>query len=64
MERPLRPVARPPDDIEKSYLPSGDLLIVTGRRLETNRSLDSSRGGGAEVSSAAGILCEVFAKAK
>ena len=51
-ERPLRPVTRPPEDMEKSNLPSCVRLIVMGRRFETSKSLDSSLGG----SLTAGIL--------
>lgn len=34
LERPLRPVTRPPDDMEKLYWPSSERLMVMGRRLE------------------------------
>ena len=52
MERPLKPVTRPPEDIEKSYLPSDDRLMVIGSLFETRRSLASGRG----CSSGAGIV--------
>jgi hypothetical protein len=52
LERPLKPVTRPPEDIEKSYLPSDDRLMVIGSLFETRRSLASSRG----CSSGAGIV--------
>lgn len=41
LDNPLNPLTSPPDDIEKSYLPSSDLLIVIGRRFETRRSRPS-----------------------
>lgn len=44
-ERPLRPVTRPPEDIEKSYFPSFERLMVIGRRFETRSSRDSEALG-------------------
>lgn len=35
LARPLRPLTSPPEDMEKSNLPSSERLMVMGRRLET-----------------------------
>ena len=34
LDSPLRPVTRPPEDMEKEYWPSSERLMVIGRRLE------------------------------
>ena len=36
-DNPLSPVTRPPEDMEKVYWPSSDLLMVMGKRLEMRR---------------------------
>lgn len=41
LDSPLRPLTRPPEDMEKSYLPSSERLMVMGSRLETSSSLAS-----------------------
>lgn len=44
MDRPLRPVTRPPEDMEKSYFPPSDLLMVIGNRLETSSNREAPVG--------------------
>ena len=36
LDRPLKPLTNPPEDMDISYLPSSERLIVMGRRLETS----------------------------
>jgi hypothetical protein len=45
LDRPLNPLTRPPDDMEKSYLPSSERWMVIGSRFETRRSLAFSSLG-------------------
>lgn len=37
LDKPLRPVTRPPEDMEKLYWPSSVRLMVMGRRFEIKR---------------------------
>ena len=48
-DKPLNPLTRPPEDMEKSYLPSSERLMVIGRRLETRRRRPSDLGSEAMV---------------
>lgn len=41
-DSPLRPLTRPPEDMDISYLPSSERLMVMGRRFETSRRRPSS----------------------
>lgn len=42
LDKPLRPLTRPPEDMEKSYLPSSDRLMVMGKRFETSSKREST----------------------
>lgn len=44
LDRPLSPLTKPPEDMEKSYLPSSDLLMVMGSRFETRSRRPSEVG--------------------
>lgn len=45
LDRPLRPLTRPPEDMEKSYFPSSERLMVMGKRFETSSRRPTSELG-------------------
>jgi hypothetical protein len=53
LDNPLRPVTKPPEDMEKEYSPSSERLMVIGRRLEIRSNLPEEEAG---YSTAAGIV--------
>ena len=58
-DRPLKPLTRPPEPGVKVYSPDEELLIATGRRLETRRRREGGANEEVEETVDEGILGKV-----
>lgn len=56
--RPLSPVTRPPEDMEKLYWPSSWRLMVMGRRLEMSNSRPDALGSLVGIVGGGGWCCD------
>ena len=56
LESPLKPLTSPPEDMDMSYLPSSERLIVMGKRFDTSSRRPSDDSGLTSFVGASDIL--------
>lgn len=56
LESPLKPLTSPPEDMDMSYLPSSERLMVMGSRFDTSSRRPSDDSGCLSFVGSSGIL--------